>query len=127
MLFLIQNAIVCLSPASPLPRCQGVLHPAMEYAHDGESSGGQLEAASGSFFHLEWPGIWQLIVLTQARLESAKSSKKKSVKKPSSLRKQSEIISTDTFWNAVTPDYEELQPEQKNPLNSGPAVHSTTI
>lgn len=46
----------------------------------------------------------------------AKSNKKKSVYKPSSLRKQIEIMSSDVFWKAVTPDCEELQPEQKTPV-----------
>lgn len=55
--------------------------------HDGEFSGGQAETASGSFSHLEWTGIWQLIVLILASLQSAKSNKKNSALKPSSLEK----------------------------------------
>lgn len=66
----------------PCTLCQGVLHPAMEYAHDGEFSGGQAEAAPGSFSHLEWTGIWQLILLIQAPLILLKAIRKIHFKNP---------------------------------------------
>jgi len=58
--------------------------------------------------------------------KSIKRKRKNPFKKPSSPRKQLEIILSDIFWKAVTPDYEELQSEQEKHLNSGSTVHDTT-
>lgn len=56
-----------------------------------------------------------------------REKEKNPVKKPSSPRKQLEIILSQIFWKAVTPDYEELQSEQEKHLNGRSTVHDTTI
>lgn len=133
MLFLIQNTIVRPSPASPL-WWREVWTGAKVFFIQSWNIHTMVSFLVNSYRQHQAPlSNWNMLGYgsssssSRHHFKSVKRKRKNPVKKLSFPRKQLEIILSDIFWKAITPDYEELQSEQETRLNSGSAVHDTTI